>query len=59
MVQDVKVEADTNAKGDRVLMNVVIFEEVRIGTATSDRRVELRGDRFMSEYIYNRCSGSP
>ena len=38
-------------------MEVVTFKEVRIGSTITYRRVGWRDDRFMVEYIYNRCYG--
>ena len=40
-------------------MEVVTFEKVIIGTNNVYSRVVWRENRFMEEYIYNRCSGVP
>ena len=40
-------------------MEVVKFKEVRIGTTTKYSRFGCKDYRFMSEYIYNRCSEIP
>ena len=56
-VQEVKSKA--GAKMEKALAEIVTFKEVIIDATAMDSRFGWRDHRFMSEYIYNRCSGGP